>query len=186
MFEGLNSRHDFGSFLNGRGLTGMGAEVGVAYGENAKFILDEWSGERIYLIDPYKKWAEDEYIDGTSTIDFEGAFNYAINHLQEHVGRCEWLRMTSDEAYKHLRDNEVLLDFAYIDGNHHQPQIGRDLENYWNLVRSGGIFCGHDFYNLDTPEYKCEVKDAVEAFAGKHGVEIYNTKKDDSWWIVKP
>lgn len=178
----LKNRSEFGKLLNELGLLGWGIEVGVAYGENAKAILDEWKGEGMNLIDPYKQWGKDEYVDGSRDLNWEGCLNYAKNLLEDHKDRIMWVRETSDDAYQMFHGG---YDFVYIDGNHHQPQIGRDLENYWNLVREGGIFCGHDYYDLDTPEYRCDVKSAVDDFVAKRGLELTVTEECLSWWIQK-
>lgn len=178
----LEHRLDIGLVLNEMGLTNGAIEIGVAYGENAKMILDKWEGTPLYLVDPYIRWKKDEYIDGSSTIDFEGALGYAKNLLKEHENRIKWVRETSDDAVKLL----PVVDFEYVDGNHHQPQIGRDLGNYWNLVRPGGIFGGHDFYNANEDYYRCEVKDVVTEFAKKRDLKLHITPECTSWWIVKP
>lgn len=67
------------------------------------------------------------------------------------------IRMSSDEAAKHLAGK--VFDIIYIDGDHRYSQVKRDLLNYKDLVKEGGILCGDDLeldfdktdlsYNLD-------------------------------------
>jgi hypothetical protein len=184
----MNSRLEFGQFLNDVGLLGTGAEIGVAFAPNAKQILDTWHGEAIYLIDPYIEFSKEEYVDPSRVTGWEECWEYAHEMLLEHKDRCIWLRVTSDEAQKIL-SRSPQLDFVYIDGNHHQPQIGRDLENYWPLVKSGGILCGHDYYNYHGIHgdgmYICEVEDAVNEFVKKNNLELIITRECSSWWIIK-
>lgn len=179
----LQRRDDLGLLLNGMGLHGTGVEIGVAYGENARNILDKWDDGEIILVDPYRKWEDAEYIDHTGRINFDGALKYARNLLIDYYARCHFAIMTSDEAYDVYKDRE--LDFAYIDGNHHYPQVAVDLEKWWTLVKSGGIFGGHDYYNLDEPGYKCDVKDAVDNFVEERGLKLHITEECSSWWILK-
>ena len=177
----LERREKFGKWLTEHGFSGEGAEIGVAYGENAKTILDDWDGT-MYLIDPYKTWEKEEYVDGTANINFEGALEYAKNHLKNHLDRVTWVRKDSAAALSDIPDG---LDFVYVDGNHHNPILRQDIESYWEKVKDGGIFCGHDYYDLDEDYYRCEVKAEVDRFVKLKGVELHVTPECSSWWIRK-
>jgi len=179
------SREELGLYLNHLGLKGLGAEVGVAYGHNAKGILSQWEGSGLFLIDPYSLSACGTYIDGSANIDFDKCLYYCRNELKEFELRAIHIRETSDKAYELLQG--IQLDFVYIDGNHHNPQITKDLNNYWKLVKPGGLFCGHDYYNLDEPHYKCEVEDSVNAFLQTITYKEFFTTRDTctSWYILK-
>ena len=178
------SRNDFGEYLNSKNLKGIGAEVGVAYGENAESILRNWQGFGIFLIDPYDISKCDTYIDDTAAIDFDSALVHCRKRLSLYQLRTIHIRENSDTAFYLLKGMQ--LDFVYLDGNHHNPQITRDLNNYWSIVKEGGILCGHDYYNLDTPTYRCEVKDAVDKFLTTiEYKEFFVTTECTSWWIVK-
>lgn len=184
----INNRKNLGKTLNELGLTGYGAEIGVAYGENAKNIMDEWHGKGIFLIDPYKPWEKSEYVDGSRDIPWQGAWDYAHNHLKDHLDRISWLRMTSDAAYTFLSGLEP-LDWVYVDGNHHLPQVRKDIEQYWRLVKPGGVMGGHDYYTKNESYYKCDVEQEVNAFVKRNGLELTTTMEDpldQSWWIWKP
>lgn len=183
----LKNRKDVGALLNGMGLTGIGAEIGVAYGENATEILKKWAGAGLLLIDPWNRDKCGEYIDGSANIDFDGAFNHCLNLLSQFPGRSIVLRKTSDEAYEEIAP--MSLDFVYIDGNHHDPQVSRDIERWYEKVIPGGIFGGHDYYDLDTPHYRCDVKSAVDKFVEENKLSLHTTTTDpldQSWWVQKP
>jgi hypothetical protein len=186
----LTTRDDIGYLLNSLGLKDFGLEIGVAYGENAENILKYSSLRTLFLVDPWKKWDPKAYQDGTSVIDFDGAYMYCLEKLKTYSygGRVSVLRLDSNEAYSLV--NGMKLDFVYIDGNHHEPQVSQDLENYFSLVKEGGILGGHDYYNCDTltkdgVPYLCEVKSAVDAFVKRHNLDLHVTTIDDSWWIQK-
>ncbi len=183
---GPSSRNDFGKYLNDVGLIGFGCEIGTAYGENAEQILRQWSGVTLFCVDPWKKWEKDQYVDTTGKCDFDSMFMYAMNKFSKYPGRVSVVRQESDVAVQMFPDS--FFDFVYVDGNHHEPQISRDLENWYPKVKSGGLFCGHDYYNLDTPEFRCEVKSAVDRFVSARGLDISVTTGpgDMSWWIRKP
>jgi hypothetical protein len=181
----LQHRNDIGLYLNANGLTNLGAEIGVAYGENACEILNKWAGSGLFLIDPWDISKCGEYIDGSANIDFDGAYNHCISKISQYPGRTIVLRGTSDEALTKISDKS--LDFVYIDGNHHNPQVTQDIVNWHKKVKPGGILGGHDYYDLDTDYYRCDVKSSVDAFAKKMGYSVHNTDEDQldqSWWIV--
>jgi len=185
IYSGPRSRNQFGDYLNEKGLNGFGCEIGTAYGEYAEQILKRWHGTTIFCVDPWKKWPDEQYVDDTGRCDFDVMYMRALNRLAKYPGRVSFVRQESDVAVKMFPDN--FFDFVYVDGNHHEPQISRDLNNWYPKVKPGGIFCGHDYYDLDTPSYRCEVKKAVDAFAMTKRLEITTTIEpgDTSWWIVK-
>lgn len=197
----LKHRNDVGLYLNANGLTNLAAEIGVAYGEYACEILSKWHGAGLFLIDPWDISKCGEYIDGSAGIDFDGAFNYCISKISSFPGRTIVLRGTSDEALDKLPD--ASLDFAYIDGNHHNPQVTKDINGYFKKVKSGGLLGGHDYYDLNEWYYRCEVKSSVDKFVEENGLTLHLTEQepnsvfdvktnetkvieDRSWWIVVP
>lgn len=183
--ETLKNRKDIGSFLNKNYLLGEAAEIGVAYGENAKQILDHWRGVKLHLIDPWMTQPWDEYTDSTNKIDFDGAFKYCMNLLESHKSRIKPIRVMSDDAVKMYRDG--FFDFVYLDGNHSEPQITRDLVNWFPKVRKGGIFGGHDYMDESSDTYQCQVKSAVDRFVQERGLKLHTTNGDAydlSWWIA--
>jgi hypothetical protein len=63
----MRSRKDFGLMLNTKKLVGMGVEVGVHTGQYSKEILKTWSGEKLFLVNP---WAcLDDYYDSYNASD---------------------------------------------------------------------------------------------------------------------
>lgn len=182
--KNLENRTGIGAILNERGLNGFAAEIGVAYGENADSILSGWRGLGLMLIDPWDRKKCGEYVDGSANIDFDGAFNHCLGLMAKHPMRTIAIRKTSSEAVVLFPDS--FFDFVYIDGNHHNPQVTIDLLEWLPKVKSGGIFGGHDFYDLDTPHYRCDVKKAVEKMCEKHNFELFVSPGCTSWWVIKP
>jgi hypothetical protein len=183
--EDLDHRKNFGELLNKLGLYGFGVEIGVMGGAYSEAILEDWHGCGMFLVDPWKTWDAKDYIDGSANINFDQAFYETLDRMARKPGRAIVLRMTSDEAAKVIPAG--MLDFVYIDGNHHEPQITRDLTNWYGKVKVGGIFAGHDYYDLNETWYRCEVKTAVDTFAKVNKLKLHITgqKGDDSWWIQK-
>lgn len=185
--DAIVNRRDIGSWLNANGLTGEAAEIGVAYGENAESILSQWDGNMLHLIDPWSAQPTEDYVDDTANINFDAARWYCHGRLSRFKDRCNEIREMSDSALRHFGDNS--LDFVYLDGNHAEPQITRDLDGWWEKVKCGGLFGGHDYENVERKGYRCDVKSAVDSFAKRKGVSFHVTDSDaldKSWWILKP
>jgi hypothetical protein len=175
---------ELGYWLNLAGLIGPGMELGVAYGEHAEQILETWIGNELYLVDPWALVPGVEYRDIQSQMNFEATRFYCHGKLARFKGRHIEVRMNSDAAFQ---SNAIpVLDWCYIDGNHQFPQVRFDIANWWTRVRPGGLFGGHDYMDVDTPEYRCDVKSEVDRFAGMCGLKVHLTEADSSWWIRKP
>lgn len=180
----VKNRKDIGIALNYMGLTGLGAEIGVAYGENAFNILAHSELKKLYLIDVWETQSPDVYIDGSQKINFEEALKYCKNLLSPFNDRIEYIKKYSDDAAKLFAPET--FDFVYLDGCHHNPQFQRDLDNWFPLVKKGGIFGGHDFYTVNEDYYRCEVEETVKKFVKDHSLSLYVSDECTSWWIIKP
>lgn len=129
----------------------IGLEIGVDKGDNAKVLLRELSLKKLLLVDTNFKPEAETLIEDKRTIFYYG---------------------DSDWVSKILK---VKLDFAYIDGDHSYKQVKRDIENYWKLLRRGGILAGHDIN-------QSEVFKAVSEFAVKNNL---NVEVDWQDWVIK-
>jgi hypothetical protein len=183
--EELTTRDDIGFVLNSMGLNGIGAEIGVAFGENAEVILHKSNLLTLILVD---NW---DYVPGESPKgyadaikDWNGCYNYCIEKLKRFGSRAYINRTTSKIASEQLED--CILDFCYIDANHMSPYIDNDLEYWYNKVKKGGIFGGHDYHIVKKDNYQCDVKTAVDNFFKEKDVKIHvTTDSDPSWYIIK-
>jgi hypothetical protein len=52
--------------------------------------------------------------------------------------------MYSQDAFEYLKHNNIKADLIFIDGDHNHPIIDYDINHYKELLKVGGIFCGHD------------------------------------------
>jgi hypothetical protein len=74
---------------------------------------------------------------------------------------------------------KVQVDLIYIDGGHREEEVAMDLNNYWNILRPGGVFTGDD-YTSGWPG----VIAAVDEFAARHSLPVRTG--DRRWRIDKP
>jgi hypothetical protein len=80
---------------------------------------------------------------------------------------------TPDYATK-FDDN--FFDYIYIDANHSYMPVYQDLLAWWPKLKSGGLFCGDDYTDVNNPgEGKYGVVEAVDQFGDENGLTIYVT-----------
>jgi hypothetical protein len=128
------------------------AEVGVAYGYHAEYLLERHKDIDYFGIDPYLPGYDprDAFASDVARIFPESSGRsmdvlYAcvyINFLN-HFGRGTLIRKKSAHAADFFADGS--LDLVYIDGDHRPESVQRDLECWFPKVRLGGIICGDDF-----------------------------------------
>lgn len=129
--------------------TGKAAEIGVWRGDFSDGFLQRWSGDRLYLIDPWAKLPEDEYEDVRNR-DYDPAdYDFVRDRMAWAGDRVEFIRKTSAEAAKDFPHE--CLDFVYIDANHAYRHVYEDLQRWWLRVRPGGILAGHDVFEPSHP-----------------------------------
>lgn len=120
----------------------LGLELGVWYGVNMGHILEECPNVRLlYGVDPYLPYQDwNRYIDkGMMDAAYQSARTIADNFYN----RADILKMTSAEAADRFHGSQ--LDFIFIDGDHSYERCYEDLNLWYDHVRPGGLFSGHDF-----------------------------------------
>lgn len=152
----------------------VGVEIGSLYGFNARSILLNLDIKKLYLIDPYELYSE--YLDITTPFAY-----FAKRKLQEILKSfMNKIKMIKKASYDAVFDIKESLDFVYIDGNHSYKYVLEDIENYWPLIKEGGILGGHDYYNTTKAR---EVKKAVDEWIETNKIKLYVDGID--WWVVK-
>lgn len=186
-FSYVRTRTELPIILNKRGLTGKGVEVGVWKGQFSDFLLQEWKGEKLYSVDPWKNFSADEYIDemNIKQFEFDEIYNDVVQLLSKYGKRSEIIRDVSVNAA--LQFGNHSLDFVYLDGRHHYEGVKEDIECWFPKVKPNGIICGHDYLNTVIGETQFGVKQAVDEFAAAKGFKVLVTNRDEfpSWFILK-
>jgi hypothetical protein len=160
-------------------------EIGTFRADLPKGILSMFPNcTKLWTIDPWR------HVDG---VEFEASQPqemhdnnraHAYQCLKEFGDRAQILHMTSDEAIKHfVKDvpeavptKEITpVDVVWVDGHHDGPSITKDIGNYWPIVKSGGIFGGHDYGQCHP---------LSEIVAERFGDSIH-TGADFTFWVYK-
>jgi hypothetical protein len=106
----------------------VGVEIGVAWGENAKSILETLPMKKLYLIDPYTPYLQ----DGKLIMNYKDCFPIAKEKPSKFKDKVQFILKKSSEAVNNLPDN---LDFVYIDGNHTYEFVKKDIDLYYPKIR---------------------------------------------------
>lgn len=154
----------------------IGIEIGVFKGLNAKHLFEGLDIKKLYLIDPYEYGGDDgsgSYYNREELINIRENMKIFLNKFKD-----KWVLIEkgSDEAVKEF---ETKVDFVYIDGDHSYNQVKKDIENYWKIVKNGGVLGGHDIENLFYKENG--VTKAVIEFVIKNDLNLIMGHKD---WII--
>ena len=154
----------------------VGIEIGCAEGTTTECYLELFKNLRLYGIDPYTP-----FVDWNGVNIHEGVHQYAYDKFREKVDRFGdrfvHIKDYSDNVHNKFADHS--LDFIFVDGLHTYDQVLKDCNNYWNKVRPGGLFAGHD-YNIISG-----VKQAVNEFAQSLQIEKIYVGTNDVWYWFK-
>lgn len=183
----VRTRTELPIILNRRSLTGKGVEVGVWKGEFSIFLLENWKGEKLYSVDPWKNFASDEYVDDMNIDqnDFDEIYNGVSKLLTKYDDRSEIIRDVSTNAALSFEDNS--LDFVYLDGRHDYEGVKEDIQSWYSKVKPGGLLSGHDYLDGIIGKTDFGVKKAVDEFSKNNQLKLLVTDRDEypSWFILK-
>lgn len=157
-------------FLN---LHGVGAEIGVYRGDFSVILLDMWQVQRLYLIDPYEYFGEEQKL---SQNDLDRAKAKSARRTRKYGYKARWLRFESHWAAPLVQEP---LDFCYIDGDHDYAAVKQDIADYWPKLKKGGILGGHDFHYTWPGVIR-----AVTEFTVNNRLQLHVESPD--WWVYKP
>ncbi len=183
----LPTRNQLPELLNRRGLADTGVEVGVKMGVFSDVILRRWHGRTLISVDPWIEAPRDEYEDVSNVgqAKHERFYEEALKRLEKYGERSVIWRMTSTDAAARVEPRT--LDFVYLDARHDYDSVKEDLENWFDKIRPGGVFAGHDYLDGVRPEGSFGVKSAVDEFFAARGLPVKTTYVDQRWssWLVE-
>lgn len=150
-------------------------EVGVDKGDHAEALANILSLNKLYLVDPWARSSIYRRANG------DKIYTEVVQRFQEWRGVMV-LRMLSVQAATVFRQQKEGFDFVYLDGAHDRVSVQNDIDNWWPLVREGGILCGHDYKDcgrMYRVKYVVDkiFGDKVKVWPGEGGF--------DTWWVTK-
>jgi hypothetical protein len=134
----------------------IGVEIGVAFGSHSFEILKRTEIKKLYGIDPYKNYQEyDGDLMNMEQARMDDLFSFVEKRLSFYGDRFELIRDFSHLCQERFDDDSI--DFAYIDGNHFEGYIKRDIDIWWKKIKPGGMLSGHDYNHTMFPHVTSEV-----------------------------
>ena len=170
-----------------------GVEVGVANGEFSEYLLQYSKLDVLYSVDA---WSKDlglmkAYRTTQAVENVDKYYHEAVKKLSPFRNRSVIIKDLSENAVKNFKDED--LDFIYLDASHLFSGFAIDLINWWEKLRWGGLFAGHDFMRHKRSTY--QVSYAINGFCMEHKQLYYLTTDDNgsihyntpnpSWWLIK-
>lgn len=116
----------------------LAVEIGTFTGQNAIIMASYF--EKIIAIDPWVNGYDNT--DIASSVDFnevEKIFNERILNYKNIIH----IRKTSIEAASLFEDQSI--DLVYIDGDHQEESVIKDINCWKPKIKKNGILAGHDF-----------------------------------------
>ena len=161
-------REDLPSFITTSG-DPIGVELGVAKGKYSARLLQRYNFKEFYCVDSWcsRRHNIKEYLKAYNTLKQFKVANIIRAEFKEFLNEVE------DEYF----------DFIHIDGYAHLGQEdGKTIEQWYCKLKPGGVYSGHDYYEI----YPDTIKH-VDKFAETYKKQINVTceKTYNSWWVVK-
>ena len=138
--------------------------------------IDTWLGAIEFLGDHEdpQRYKSLNHQNGYPTVYYQFLAN--VMHLSLHDIIIPFPQ-TSTLAARFLITEDILADMVYIDASHDETDVYADINNYWSLVKVGGVLFGDD-YNDDWPG----VKQAVNKFVQDNSLELSFTERH---WMIR-
>jgi predicted O-methyltransferase YrrM len=136
-------------------------EFGSLHGRSTRAMADNNKGV-IWAVDP---WAGDYYNEEGNAIPITTyVMPYFIYNLNDHV-KTQHVIPVRKFSYQFSLDWPV--DMVFIDGDHRYETVVKDIKKGYELLRTGGLICGHDYGHPSWPG----VKQAVDELVGTVQIE---------------
>ena len=160
----------------------VGAEIGVGGGVFSEMICQEVYRVKLYAIDAWQTYPG--YVDFTDSDYLERDYQKACAALSPFDVTI--IRKFSMDAVQEFQDG--FLDFVYIDANHEEPYISKDIREWSKKVRPGGMVSGHDYAAMHTAVRLAVNKYAVRPLflVGDPMEQGNNEMLLCSWFWVQP
>lgn len=136
-------------------------EFGSLHGRSTRAMADNNKGI-IWAVDPWK--GDYIYEDGSEVPINTYVMPMFIHNMGEHY-TTQHVIPVRQFSYQFSLDWPV--DMVFIDGDHRYNTVVKDIKKAYELLRPGGLICGHDYGHPAWPG----VKQAVDELVGTVNIE---------------
>lgn len=138
--------------------------------KNTVIAIDTWLGQNgLRFADHHEVLKGDiflEFLDNMKAMDFDPKWYNKWENINP-ISPC-YLRMDSKDAFQIFDDESIT--FFFDDGDH--AIVGETMDNFLPKLKSGGIYCGHDWYYHKIQE---------DVTSRGHSPQVI----DNIWWFIK-
>ena len=159
----------------------LAVEVGVFRARSSLFMLDHMPNiKKLVLVDSWV--AHDDEFESRPKHHSQDLMDVAkrdsLLRLRSHPlkDKVTILNNTSLEATEYFEDNSI--DFIFLDSYTNKKTVEEDLRAWYNKVKIGGLFSGHDYGYPG-------VHEAVTEFRNEYKVEAPFSTHYDAWCWIK-
>lgn len=125
------------------------AEIGSHKAQSSCLLLQKCSNiKKIYLIDPYISYADSIYNEALLDEKDMDFIRLTAHHNVRYSGfseKVQFLEMTEEIASTLISDESI--DMLFIDFWLDSDNIYNQLNRWYNKIKPGGIFSGHDWHH---------------------------------------
>lgn len=160
-------------------------EVGSWHGKSSRAIADNLPPDGVlYCVDT---WNGSEFEKNTwhaSAKMMEGdhaLYEFLQNNLDlVQSGKIIPLRMSSKNASALMKEKGIKADMIFIDAGHTYNEVMDDLQRWNDVVKPRGIFCGHDYIQVNW----MQVKEAVDSYFNSLSRQVFNRPNTSIWFSI--
>lgn len=122
----------------------IGAEIGVLRGKTLFALLDGAEQLTMFGVDQWKRLPlrDDENAETYHDFDMQALSDQVMCKAARYGGRCMILKGSSPAMAEKIDDGS--LDFVFIDGDHTEIGVTRDILAWAPKVTRSGMVLGHD------------------------------------------
>lgn len=145
-------------YFNCKTTLDLGVFTGCSLFPQAK-IHNKYTNGIVYGVDPYtqsdmeqfdhqsKEYLESQ-VEFMEKMDFEELYQYILNTIKilNFDKNIIFLRQRSDQANIYFKENNIIFDLMFIDGNHDIEPALNDVKSYITLLKEDGIFIIDDIH----------------------------------------
>jgi len=156
----------------------VGVEIGVCLGATTEAFLKQIPNiKKIYAVDSYPTFVD--WNGGDFNAERQQLMKeHAAKRLSPFDNKVDFIYESSTEFADLIRVvGENYFDFVFVDGDHSEEGSYRDFDNFYPLVKTGGIFAGHDIVLLG-------VEKALRKFLGDKFSKVV-TVSNSAWYLIK-
>ncbi len=173
---------------NGSVFVELGTFKGASAAHMCKSIYETKKDIRFFAIDWFKGSQEfehmtDKFPEGVNVDNLENWLYYhCLDNLKPAIklGLVNVIKMSAKDAVNMFDDESI--DFCYHDASHEYEDLEVELPMWWNKIKPGGYFGGHDYGNWSF----VGVSRAVNKLAEQYDLHVTYRANEDSWLVQKP